>query len=129
MGKEKIKEVMQALSEGSANRTAIGRIRDIFDDIEIALSAGVKREAIWKALDKEGIKMPLKTFESAIFRIRKERGEKQKHQPGKPSVSSDQAVTKTPAAPGDNPLRALSGKPKEGEFNPIPPAKIEIDNS
>ncbi|MDD2720951.1 MAG: hypothetical protein PHH47_06565 [Gallionella sp.] len=41
------------------------------------------------------------------------------------------SVKKRPAAStsGENPLRALSGKPKEGEFNPIPPVKIEIDNS
>lgn len=28
---------------------------------------------------------------------------------------------------GNNPLRALSGEKKPGEFNPIPPAKIEFD--
>lgn len=70
MGKLKITEKMQELSQGSENRSAIARLRDIFDDIEIALSAGVKREAIWETLKKEGYEMPLKTFESAIYRIR-----------------------------------------------------------
>lgn len=32
-------------------------------------------------------------------------------------------------APGVNPLRALSGKPREGDFNPIPTTKFEVDNS
>jgi len=35
----------------------------------------------------------------------------------------------TPAAAEKNPLRALSGKPKEGDYNPIPTAKFEVDNS
>ncbi|MHB1489786.1 MAG: hypothetical protein ACYCTH_04740 [Cellulomonas sp.] len=35
----------------------------------------------------------------------------------------------TLAAPGENPLRALSGKPREGDYNPIPTAKFEVDNS
>lgn len=80
MGKLKITEKMQELSQGSENRSATARLRDIFEDIEIALTAGVKREAIWEALKKEGYEMPLKTFESAIYRIKNKKGKK-KQQP------------------------------------------------
>lgn len=79
MGKLKITEKMQELSQGSENRSAIARLRDIFEDIEIALSAGVKREAIWETLKKEGYEMPLKTFESAIYRIKNEREKQTNH--------------------------------------------------
>lgn len=126
MSKSKITEVMQTLSQGSANRSAIARIREIFGDIEIALKAGVKREAIWEVLQKEGYKMPLKTFESAINRIKKERSHKQ---PEAKAVISQVVLTQLAPKTGTNPLRALSRKPKDGDFNSIPEAKFEVDKS
>ncbi|MHB1621037.1 MAG: hypothetical protein ACYCTY_13855 [Sulfuricella sp.] len=100
-------EVMQKLSQGSENRSAIARIRDIFDDIEIALSAGVKREAIWEALQNEGYKMPLKTFESAIYRIRKEWSEQRKH---KDETGSEGNMVSQPPPSGGNEESAGNGK-------------------
>ena len=126
MSKSKITEVMQTLSQGSANRSAIARIREIFDDIEVALKAGVKREAIWEALQNEGYKMPLKTFESAINRIKNERSHKQ---PKATAVVSQDVITQTAPTIGTNPLRALSRKPKDGDFNSIPEVKFEVDES
>jgi hypothetical protein len=77
MGKSKITEVMHELSQGGENRKAIARIREIFADIDIAIKAGVKRPAIWAALQKEGYEdIPLRTFLSAVWRIEKEREEK-----------------------------------------------------
>ena len=43
MDKSKIKEVMEELSRGSKNRPASARLKDIFEDIEIALLAGYLR--------------------------------------------------------------------------------------
>ncbi len=126
MSKSKITEVMQTLSQGSANRSAIARIREIFGEIEIALQAGVKREAIWEALQNEGYKMPLKTFESAINRIKKERRHKQ---PKATAVVSQEVITQPAPTIGTNPLRALSRKPKDGDFNSIPEVKFEVDKS
>lgn len=125
MSKSNITEVMQELSQGSENRTAIARLREIFGDIEIALNAGVKREAVWDALQNEGYKMPLKTFDSAINRIKNERSrEHQKHTASKTLITQAAPVTS-----GTNPLRALSGKPKEGDLYSIPAVKFEIDKS
>lgn len=79
MKKEKLIETLKELSIGKENRSATAQLRDIFDDIEAALDAGVRRQAIWKALSQAGYQITPKNFESAIHRIRKERGDARKH--------------------------------------------------
>lgn len=46
-----------------------------------------------------------------------------------PAISNSTQSKNGGEAPGENPLRALSGKLKEGDYNPIPTAKFEVDNS
>jgi hypothetical protein len=81
MNSTKILEAMQTLSQdkNKKNRSAIARLRSNFAAIELALSNGVKRKAIWEEFKKEGYEIPLKTFESAIYRIRKD-GNKHKNE-------------------------------------------------
>jgi hypothetical protein len=65
-------EKMKALSTGSKNRTAHARIEDDFSDIEIGIIKKVNRKAIWEAwneLQPDELKVPQKTFESAVYRI------------------------------------------------------------
>lgn len=71
----KILQAMQALSQDKSRekRSAIARLRGNFNGIELALSKGVKLKAIWEQFEKEGYGIPLRTFESAVNRIRKER--------------------------------------------------------
>ena len=69
---------MLKLSHGGESRKTIARIKEIFDDIDIAIKAGVKRPAIWASLQKEGYgDIPLRTFLSTVWRIEKEREEKE----------------------------------------------------
>lgn len=69
-----IKDTLQQLSQDPKNRSDTARLRDIVDDVEKALKAGVKRETVFKALQDNGFeKMSFKSFESALYRIRKER--------------------------------------------------------
>jgi|GEM_PF-3100527 len=61
---------MRTLAQGEENRSAHARIADDFDDIELAINKGVKREAIWEAWnEQQKFKVKKKTFYSAIFRI------------------------------------------------------------
>jgi len=119
-----ISEILNELAKGK-NRSATARLREIFDEIEVALQAGVRRKDVYGALIKSGFAISFESFELAIYRIRKERSKRQKYTETKPPAPS------TPAkqTAGTNPLRALSGKPKDGVFNPIPTAKFEIDNT
>lgn len=67
-------EALRALSQGSEHRSKIGRMRSIFEEIEAAQRAGVSNSAILKTLNDQGYNLSLKSFETMIYRIRKERG-------------------------------------------------------
>jgi hypothetical protein len=75
MNKSKtISEQLRALAENDDARTKIARLRDVFDDIEAALAAGVSQSRVVKNLSDNGLVMTLGTFKSMLQRIRKERG-------------------------------------------------------
>lgn len=73
MNKDDIRDSLRALANDDSVRSETARLRDIFDDIEAAIAAGVKIPAILETLHKKGFKMSLAGFRSAIQRIRKER--------------------------------------------------------
>ena len=70
MGIEQLTESLKALASSRA-RSETARLRDIFNEIETALSAGVSRAAVFNTLLEQGFKMTFKSFESALYRIRK----------------------------------------------------------
>lgn len=73
MDDNNISEKLQTLARGK-NRSATARIREIFDQIETALHAGVLRKDVHQALSESGISLSFASFELAVYRIRKERG-------------------------------------------------------
>jgi hypothetical protein len=97
MQKTSIADALRALATDDTARSETARLRDIIDDIEAALSAGVSRAAVLKTLHDQGFTMTAKSFESALYRIRKQRSKKAK-QPGltpeKASTNVDTSETK-----------------------------------
>ena len=47
------------------------RLRDVFERIENALQAGVTRSTVLRTLHENGFKMQPRSFESALYRLRK----------------------------------------------------------
>lgn len=140
MTKDSVADVLRALATGDKSRSETARLRDIVDEVEAALAAGVSRAAVLEALNAQGFTMTLKSFESALYRIRKKRTQAAKPaakighgQAPQPSNTQEEPAKNTQLgvvseqSMGNNPLRALSGEKKPGEFNPIPTAKIEFD--
>lgn len=76
MQKNSVVDALRALATGEKARSETARLRDVFNDVEAALSAGVSRAAILETLHSQGFTMTLKSFESAIYRIRKQREKK-----------------------------------------------------
>jgi len=74
MTSKDVSEALRALATGD-DRPETARLRDIIDDVEEAILKGVKREAIVQTLNERGFKMNLKSFESALYRIRLKRRE------------------------------------------------------
>lgn len=103
MTKDSVADVLRALATGDKSRSETARLRDIVDEVEAALAAGVSRAAVLQALNDQGFTMTLKSFESALYRIRKKRT-----QPAKPAakIGHDQI-----AAPASQPAQAQQQEP------------------
>lgn len=126
MDNTNISEKLKALAQGK-NRSNTAKLREIFSQIEEALNAGALRTDVYQALKESGFSFSFASFELAIYRIRKEMKKQNMSVPATTRTLLHRAVS-VPAL-GTNPLRVLSGKPKEGEHSPIPLAKFEVDNT
>ncbi len=73
MGENDISARLRALATDEKRRPETARLRDVFDDVEAALRAGVPQADVLAELHQAGFKMTLASFKSALQRIRKER--------------------------------------------------------
>lgn len=114
MTKDSVADVLRALATGDKSRSETARLRDIVNEVEAALAAGVSRVAVLEALNAQGFTMTLKSFESALYRIRKKRT-----QPAKPAakLGHDQA-TEPASQPAQAPQQEPTGEPKARITNP-----------
>jgi hypothetical protein len=71
MDKNSVAEALRALA-GGEGRSETARLRDVFSEVEAALAAGVSRSAILQTLHEQGFTMTAKSFESALYRLRKQ---------------------------------------------------------
>lgn len=123
MQKDTVTKTLRSLAEGDRSRSETARLRDVLPEIEAALGAGVKRSAILEALQGQGFTMTLKSFESALYRLRKAKPEhkavKTQPQPAiKPEVSTPQPEeTKPPQKlADDSELEGLSSKQRRERY-------------
>ena len=114
MTKDSVADVLRALATGDKSRSETARLRDIVDEVEAALAAGVSRAAVLEALNAQGFTMTLKSFESALYRIRKKRT-----QPAKPAakIGHDQTA-ETASQPAQAPQQEPAGEPQARITNP-----------
>ena len=100
MNKNSVAEALRALA-GSESRSETARLREVFDEVETALSAGVSRTAILETLHEQGFTMTAKSFESALYRLRKQReaGKFPKAKAERVHVSASSAAETPAAAP------------------------------
>lgn len=116
MNKDKVAKSLEELSKSDKNRSDTARLRDIFENVEAAMSAGVSRTAILEILHANGFKLTLASFGSALYRIRHRR-EKNKSLAPRPSRGAvkKQAGAALPDSSGnaaiktENPLKKGSG--------------------
>jgi hypothetical protein len=76
MPKPSLSETLNELAGAQTGRSETSRLRDVFSEVEKALAAGVSRQVVLDALHQDGFTMNLKTFEKALYRIRKTLKEK-----------------------------------------------------
>lgn len=70
MDRKAIAERLRMLATDDMKRSKAARLRDVIDDVEFALSAGVSRQSVINALKEQGLELSLATFETTLKRIR-----------------------------------------------------------
>lgn len=74
MDKKVASERLRALAADDRKRSKAARLRDVIDDVEATLAAGVSRADVVTELAALGLDMSLATFETTLKRIRQKRG-------------------------------------------------------
>jgi len=125
--REKTVLALRELATGERGRSETAQLRDIINEVEAALSAGVKRGFVLDTLRQNyGFKMSMSGFEKSLASIRKERkvsGQPRivsKAPPPPTTVNSDKTATETERIPRITNPKELYESQQE--------LRIEIDN-
>lgn len=101
MSKERIADSLRALAKNDKKRSKAARLRDVIDDVEATLAAGVSRADVLEALKKEGLEMSMATFETTLRRIRNKRSTSSVAAPGTSNTSRGNRQANTDLARDD----------------------------
>lgn len=108
-------EALKAVAEQSENRSKIGRLRGVLKEVEDAQKAGVKNSKIVETLNANGFELTIKTFETMLYRIRKERS-------GNSNIPSKPEGNQPPTTNQEE-----SHKPEDQQLDNAPPAIQEAN--
>jgi hypothetical protein len=101
MSEISLREALVLLASSAKHRSETARLNDVFDEVENALGMGVKRAAVLETLHTHGFTMTLRSFESALSRLRKRRAGMVRQA----KLTTDQTATTTESLPvNDHPL-------------------------
>lgn len=126
MDKNEVRDRFRALVVSSENRPEAARLRDVFDEVDVALKAKVPQTEVLEELHKIGFKMTLGGFKSALQRIRKERQIQSAASPASAPESLPQVEQKAPAPASPATAAQLEGKTKVN--NSAPEKKISQED-
>lgn len=73
MDRKAIAEQLRALASDDKKRSKAARLRDVIEDVEGALAAGVPQATVVETLASHGLEMTLKSFKTTLGRIRQKR--------------------------------------------------------
>jgi hypothetical protein len=127
MAENNLSRALNNLATSSTNRPDTARLRDIFTEVEAALSAGVTHVSILEVLHSNGFALTLKSFQSSLYRLRKEREKGSRKEVTSTGAATVQVRRATPTVtPAAGPSQTL---PKRGrlELAPNPTKKWEWD--
>ena len=90
--KDVVSERLRALAKDARMRSKAARLRDVVEDVEATLAAGVSRTHVLQVLKECGLDMSPATFDSALTRIRSKRGKPTAQAKPKADASASKAV-------------------------------------
>ena len=74
MDRKAITQRLRALASDDKKRSKAARLRDVIDEVEATLAAGISRAKVIEELANNGLEMTLATFETTLKRLRQKRG-------------------------------------------------------
>lgn len=116
MTNKTVSERLRVLASDDKKRSKAARLRDVLDDVEAALAAGVTQASVVEVLKEAGLEMTPATFKNTLQRLRAKRGGK----PAQPAPSS-------PAKPAQTPAKAASTKAPEPDQVKAQPVEEEVE--
>ncbi|EKA8700445.1 hypothetical protein OMN91_004480 [Salmonella enterica subsp. enterica serovar Derby] len=118
MTKDEVSARLRALATDDKRRSETARLRDVFDDVEATLNAGVTQADVLAELHALGFTMTMASFKSALQRIRKERAG---DRPARRSATPAPAPLGHDQTPGETAPAAPATDKKAGGFEiPVP---------
>lgn len=91
---------LRELSTSPDHRSQTARLRDVINDVELAISAGVALEHILSELHQDGFTFGMAGFKSALMRIRRRNGCSAPRQAARAAVpAATQLAAAAPTAP------------------------------
>ncbi|CAA9890793.1 conserved hypothetical protein [Candidatus Methylobacter favarea] len=109
MDKNAITQKLRALASDDKHRSKAARLRDVIEDVETALAAGVRRATVVDVLQQNGLDISMATFATTLKRIRKQRGK---------GVTGKAKLTKPASAPVTPPAEENTEPTVVGSSNP-----------
>ncbi len=91
MSQQSLADALATLAASDKGRSETARLRDVIDQVEAALAAGVSRQAILEELHGRGFTMTMRGFETALYRLRKKRKQRSPKIPPPSPVEPDSA--------------------------------------
>lgn len=73
MDRKAIAERLRELASDDKKRSKAARLRDVIEDVEAALAAGVPQATVVEELANHGLELTHKSFKNALYRIRQKR--------------------------------------------------------
>lgn len=95
MSQQAVSDRLRALASDEKKRSKTARLREVYDEVENALAAGVTQASVVEALKEAGLEMTLTSFRNTLQRIRTKRG----GTPAKPVAGSPAKPAQPQAKP------------------------------
>ncbi len=115
MDKKTITESLRQLAADDKKRSQTARLRDVIDEIETTLAAGVSRAEVVKVLADQGLQMTINAFDSALRRIRQKRKENvntyRSHKEPNKNTTDTQTEIKAPSTNPRDLDKIIASKP------------------
>lgn len=122
---------LRGLASDDVNRSKAARLRDVLEDVDFAIKAGVPRSSILAVLSGYGLNMSYGVFDTTLTRIRKQRDSKpfQAVNPATPPVIQPSPSRMTPSVVEsvEDSDHAGVGSHDPAELKKILSSKVDLD--